>query len=138
MRFLLALCLSMLSLAVRAEFAVVVPQGSPIQTLSEQEVASIFLGKTNRFPNGDRALPLELNDQQLRQLFYQKVSGKSLIQLKSYWATLVFTGKGKPPRMVRDVAEVEWSLPNVPGAITYVHTDEVTDSMKVVYLVDGY
>ena len=136
MHWLLALCLSCSPLVARADFAVVVPQGSPIQTLSEQEVASIFLGKTNRFPNGDRALPLELNDEQLRQRFYQKVSGKSLIQLKSYWATLVFTGKGKPPRVLRDVADMERNLPNLPGAISYVPEEDVTEAMKVVYLVD--
>jgi len=134
MRVLLMLLLLSTTLLARAEFAVVVDKNSSINTLSGEQVASIFLGKTNRFPNGDRAIPLELNNNVLREDFYKRLSGKSLIQLKSYWATLVFTGKGKPPKVIDNVEEAVERFPNLPGAITYISQDDITDTMKVVYL----
>lgn len=32
--------------------------------------------------------------------FYREIAGKTLPQINSYWTTLIFTGKGKPPRSI--------------------------------------
>ena len=133
MRPLILNLLLICSFAAHGELVVVVDQSSAIDSLTEEQVAGIFLGKTNRFPNGVKAMPVELDDPQLREQFYGKVSGKSLNQLKSYWATLVFTGKGKPPRVMNQVDDVVEKLPDLPGVITYLPAEEVTESMKVVF-----
>ena len=130
------LLLLLASTGARGEFAVVVADDSPIDSLEEMEVASIFLAKTNRFPNGDRAMPIELKDNPVRSDFYREVSGKTPSQLNSYWATLVFTGKGKPPRGYRDKQEFVQQLEHLPGAISYLPADQVQPGMKVVFRSD--
>ena len=133
MRILCLLFLAGVSLTCSAQFAVVVPEHSSIDMLSEEQVAGIFLGKTNRFPNGERAQPMELDDEMLRRLFYETMSGKSLTQLNSYWATLVFTGKGRPPKRLSGVEDMVRKLPAQPGAISYLPRKEVPEGMKVVF-----
>lgn len=108
-------------------------KNSSIEALDEQYIANIFLARTNRFPNGEKALPLELKDNVLRDLFYQKIAGKSPKQLYSYWTTLVFTGKGKPPKNFQNHAALQSKLLSSPGSITYKPIEHVTDDMKVVY-----
>ena len=133
MRALIISCLAFMPLVCNAQFAVVVHPDSGIEKLSGEQVASIFLGKTNRFPNGALAQPMEVNNVELREHFYESISGKSLSQLRSYWATLVFTGKGRPPQVLGDVDQIVQQFPGERGLITYVPQDQITASMKVVY-----
>lgn len=133
MRILIICCLLWVPVVCNAQFAVVVHPDLKIERLSEEEVASIFLGKTNRFPNGVLAHPKEVNNAELREHFYAKISGKSLGQLRSYWATLVFTGKGRPPQILERVDDIVQQFPGEQGLITYVPQDQVTAAMKVVY-----
>ena len=130
---LLPLLLLVCASLCNAEFAVVVDRDSSIEALEASEVRRIFLGKTNHFPNGDRAKPVEVNNSELRRQFYRQISGKTLSQLNAYWATLLFTGKGRPPQVVEDVEALVEQLPRQPGTITYVPSGEVSTTMKIVY-----
>jgi len=134
MRLLLGLIGLLLCAGVNAGgLVVVVDKSSPVTRLDQREVASIFLAKTNRIELGGRVVPLELNDTPFRQLFYRQISGKSLAQINSYWTTLIFTGKGRPPKKVGALTELIELLASDPHAITYLPADQITDSMKVVH-----
>lgn len=137
MKLFIALLLLIISQAVSAEervkTVVVVAKNSQIENLTNQHIANIFLARTKRFPNGVKALPIELKNSKVRDVFYQNISGKSPKQLYAYWATLVFTGKGKPPRSYANSAELQTKLLDNLGSITYLPVDQVTDQMKIVY-----
>ena len=134
LRFFLLYCLA---LAVRAEMAIVVTRDSAIENLDFNQVANIFLARTKRFPGGEWATPIELINAEYRELFYRQISGKSARQLNAYWATLVFTGKGKPPQGCSTADELAARLATQPGAITYLPQSMVTDEMKVVHAFRG-
>jgi hypothetical protein len=133
MKRILFILLLIMSAFAQAETAVVVSKDSPISTLESQYIANIFLAKTNRYPNGEKARPVELQDESLRKLFYQHISGKSSKQLHAYWTTLVFTGKGKPPKGIRNNADLQKILLEHPGTISYIPLERVTEKMKVIY-----
>ncbi|WP_340678415.1 hypothetical protein [Paraglaciecola sp.] len=135
MRSFLMLILLLSSFVARGEgeIVVVVAKNSVINTLDEQYVANIFLARTKQYPNGEKAIPIEIKRSDIRTGFYQTISGKTPTQLNAYWTTLVFTGKGKPPLGLTDPKEVEQRLISRPGTITYLSADDVTDNMKVVY-----
>ncbi|MDH5730466.1 MAG: phosphate ABC transporter substrate-binding protein, partial [Gammaproteobacteria bacterium] len=97
-----------------AEVAVIVNANNPINKLSKTEVKRLFLGKLKRFPGGAKAQPLDLRvGTKERSTFYSKVVRKSDAQLKSYWSTMIFSGRGVPPKEFNDVAEaVEWVAKN--------------------------
>jgi len=68
----------------------------------------------------------------VRDDFYTKVANKSGAQVKAYWAKLVFTGKGQPPKDAGDSAGVKSAVAANPAAVGYVDKSVVDGSVKVV------
>lgn len=133
MRALLLLFTLLFSPLIVAETLVVVSEDSPIESLDEQQVANIFLAKTNRMPDGHLITPMELSNQKHKASFYQTISGKNPAQINAYWTTLIFTGKGKPPREYEDTKALLDELSNNPHAITYLPSEKLGERMRVVY-----
>lgn len=128
---LIAICFAMSQ--VQAEVVVVVAADSPVTSLSRGLVAKIFLGKSRRFPDGSRAVPLNQSEGSLeRDIFYQLVSGKSPSQVKAHWSKLIFTGRGQPPKEAADSDAVKHLLANNGVNIGYIDRGTVDNSVKVV------
>ena len=66
---------------------------------------------------------------------YKLISNKTISQLKSYWTTLIFTGKGKPPKSFSNINYLVNYMKLHAGSIAYVNTSEVTSEMKVIYSI---
>lgn len=121
--------------SARSDIVVVVSAASPISSLSKNQVEKIFLGKSRRFPNGSRAVPLNQSEGNLeRDAFYQMVSGKSPAQIKAHWAKLIFTGRGQPPKEDVSNDDVKQLLTNSGVNISYIDRTAVDDSVKIVAL----
>lgn len=133
MKSLLFLILLLISSVLKAEIAIVVGKDSQLHSLQSEDVVNIFMSRTNQLPIGGKALPIELQDTAIRSRFYQQISSKSARQLNAYWATLVFTGKGKPPKGYDTLQGLSEKLRDHPGAIAYLPLNQVTNDMKVVY-----
>lgn len=128
---ILSLLLCHVSL-LQADIAIVVPADSPIDSLSKHQVSNLFLSKTNRLANGKKAILIEIRDYRLRDTFYRLISNKTPTQLKSYWTTLIFTGKGKPPRSFSSRQEMIDYMKRHATTISYLDSGEITPEMKVV------
>jgi len=116
-----------------AETVVIVAAGSPVTALTADQAADLFLGRANAFPSGGAATPVDQTDgSAVRDDFYNKVANKSGAQVKAYWAKLVFTGKGQPPKEVGDSAAVKGAVAGNPAAVGYVDKSVVDASVKVV------
>jgi ABC-type phosphate transport system substrate-binding protein len=127
----LAACVAMA--ACEADVVTVVSARSPITALSKAQVADIFLGKSNRFPDGAQATPIDQPESSsLREEFYDKVTGKSLAQLKAYWSKIIFTGRGRPPKTASGSAEVKKLLAENVLAIGYIEDTQVDPSVRVL------
>ncbi len=131
--FVIVLTFSLGSGAARADVVAVVSSRSPITSLSKQQVADIFLGKTARFPDGTPAVPIDQAEGTgPRDEFYLQFTGKSAAQVKAHWSKIIFTGRGQPPKVVMDSAEIVKLLASTPNGIGYVEERMVDDSLKVV------
>lgn len=118
-----------------ADVVIIANKHAP-DTLSKEQVAEIFMGKSYSLPGGTPAAPLDLPaSHPLREEFYTKVTGKSASQAKSYWAKMAFTGKGIPPREAEGSAEVKKAVAASPGGIGYIDRAAVDNSVKVVLTV---
>ena len=118
---------------VHSEVVVVVAAETPISKLSKSQVAKIFLGKSRRFPDGSRALPINQNEGNAdRDNFYRRVSGKSPSQVKAHWSKLIFTGRGQPPKEAADSDAVKYQLIHNGVNIGYIDRAAVDDSVKIV------
>lgn len=120
-----------------AQVAVIVNPKSGIDTMSGEQVAAIFLGKTATLPGGAAA---KMADQPeggpVYEAFYSKVAGKTGAQVKAAWSRLTFSGKATPPTAMANSAEVKKFVASQPDAIGYIEKSAVDASVKVVLTAD--
>ncbi len=129
--FVLASSLVLPSLAL-AEVEVIV-HPSNAAALDKDAIKRIFLGKTRAFPGGSEAVPISLNESSAEnQDFTKSVLSKTPKQLKAYWAKMVFTGKGTPPRQMDSSAQVLELIAANPNLIGFVPAGSATGSVKVI------
>jgi len=128
--FIAALAASSFSLPALAEVAVVVGAKSPEASLSKDQVAQLFLGKSTALTPIDQA-----DSAAVRTEFYKKVADKDPAQAKALWSKLVFTGKATMPKEVADNAAVKAAVAANPKAIGYIDKSAVDATVKVVYSV---
>ena len=132
---LILVCVVALFAASVAEagVAIVVSAKSPITRLSNDQIADIFLGRSNRFPNGAQAIPIDQPEtSSIRASFYSTIAGKSPAQIKAYWSRIIFTGRGQPPKVVANSADVKRLLASNPFTIGYIDARQVDPSVRVV------
>jgi ABC-type phosphate transport system substrate-binding protein len=116
-----------------SDVVAVVSSKSRVTSLNSDQVADIFLGKTSHFPDGTQATPIDQSeDSPARERFYAQFTGKSPAQVRAYWAKIIFTGRGQPPRQVGNSAEAKKLVAQNPNAIAYIDSAMVDDSVRVV------
>lgn len=121
----------------QAQVAVIVNAKSATASMTADQVASIFLGKTTTLPSGATAVPADQSESSaIRDQFYTKVTGKQAAQVKAAWSRLVFSGKGTPPKELASSAEVKKFVAANPDAIGYIEKSAVDGSVKAVLTVD--
>ena len=111
-----------------AEVVVVVNPKAADSTMSKEQVAQFFLGKSTAMTPIDQA-----DSSPIRAEFYKKVADKDASQAKALWSKLVFTGKATMPKEVADSAAVKAAVAANPKAIGYIDKGAVDGSVKVVY-----
>lgn len=118
-----------------ADVVVVVSPQNPLSSMSRRQVEDIFLGKSQRFPDGRPAVPFDqVAGSGAQAEFYQFVSGKRASEIKAYWAKMIFTGRGQPPAAVGNDAQMKQALAAQPNAVGYLDRQAVDASVKVLSL----
>jgi len=134
---LLAVALLSLGAAAQAQVAVIVNPKSPTASMTADQVASIFLGKSNTLPSGAAAAAVDQPESAaVREQFYTKVTGKQAAQVKAAWSRLVFSGKATPPKELASSAEVKKFVAGNADAIGYIEKAALDGTVKAVLSVD--
>lgn len=129
----LLLPLVLFAASAYADVVVIVSAGNAITRMTPEQVTRIFLGKTNTFPNGNRAVPIDQAEgNATRDEFYSKVANKNSSQLTAYWARIIFTGDGRPPKLLGGNIAVRNAVADNPNAIGYVDKSAVDSSVRVI------
>ena len=116
------------SVANAADVVVIVSAKNSASTMTADDIANIYLGKSTALKPVDNATAV-------RGQFYSAVAGKDEAQVKAIWSKLVFTGKATPPKELTSSAEVVKAVAADPNAIGYVEKGAVDASVKVIYEV---
>lgn len=132
---MLVFFIALLSMLHAQKIAVVVSNNNATSELSKIQVKRIFLFKTNKL-NTIHIKVYEIKSTSYKKEFYKNVLGKSVKQLRAYWARLIFTGKAKPPKQLRDIEALIQKMREDTQVISYVPFSEVTASMKVLYITE--
>lgn len=129
------------AVAENTSLVVIVNSHNEIDSISADQVSDIFLGKSQRLPNGTKVIPLDQEgDGAARLEFYDKVVQKPVSQLNSYWSRLIFTGRGQPPFAVNGDTEVLEFISSNPNMIGYVELSSIdstrnTNNIKVLLTI---
>ena len=119
--------------ALADDVVAVVSARSPVTSLSANQVADIFLGKSSRFPDGTPAVPIDLVEESpMRDRFYAQYTGKSPAQVKAHWSKIIFTGRGQPPRQAASTGEAKKLIAENPNAIGYIDPSQVDGTVRVL------
>ena len=132
----LIILLAFFSTSMRAEIVLVANSASSIDTLSYTEVSRVYTGLHIVMPNGARIEPYDHPvNSKLRKQFYTQLLNKSVAQMNSYWARLLFSGRAKPPKRLFDSSEIGDILKNNPNAIVYIDGVSAKEliNVKIVY-----
>lgn len=122
----------MVPIAAQAgDIVVVAGPESSIDDLAGEEVRKLFLGQSNTDPQGNPVTLYDLDDRAIRGQFYRAAASMSLVQLRAYWAKMVFTGHGRPPRQL-GVEELIERLKTEREALGYLPRD-MAEGLTIIY-----
>lgn len=127
----LCLCLCLLAASAKAELVVIMHPDSAPASLDRQAIVNIFMGRHFRLPGGGAVVPVD--NQCCREEFYRGLVDRTLPEINSYWARLVFSGRGSPPQQIANSAEVLDLVSQNPGVIGYVDRTVLDTRVAVVY-----
>ncbi|HWU77497.1 MAG TPA: phosphate ABC transporter substrate-binding protein [Rhodanobacter sp.] len=128
---ILIAALAVASAPVFAGTTVIVSAKSKTSSLSKDQVAALYLGRSTSLPDGGSAKLYDLVDSNpAREHFYQAVTGKSASQVKAVWSRLVFSGRALPPHEQPNDAAVVKAVAADPNAVGYVDSSAVDASVK--------
>ncbi len=126
----------LLSCHAHADIYVIGKSSLPISTIPIETVREIYLGSTTALGSSLYLEPLTQEDKnEITESFNTKIVKKSTMQMSAYWARIVFTGKGTPPKTLYDNEEVIAAVVTGNNTIGYVDTNELPADVKILLTV---
>jgi len=104
---------------------VIVNVKSELTELNRKQVMSLFLGRARSFPNGKstKAFDYQIGSQ-LRENFFEWLTGKSISDIDAYWARLRYSGRTSPPRVISDLDTILYIVSKNQNAIAYIRQQD--------------
>ena len=120
--------------AVEDSLAIVVNRSNPVDSLSFPELRKIFMGVQDHWSNGRRITVVMLEPGKVeRQAVLAQIYKMDEKDFNQYFLHSMFTGElHAAPKALGSSTEVLKFVFNIPGAIGYLKSSEVNDSVKVV------
>lgn len=123
----LTLALGVLLSAPAMASDIVVVMGASATPLTRDQVADVYLGRSNALK------PLDLPESnELRDAFYKKATDRDPAQVKAVWSRLIFTGQGQPPKELPDATAVKKAVAADSKLVGYIDKSDVDASVKIV------
>jgi len=133
--FLLLLALAIGAAEARDIVLVALNPETPAIALRREDIADIFLGRQRILSGGLSLVPIDTSDEALRESFYQGVAGMSSNRVRAYWARLVFSSQGRPPRELASDAAIQ-TLLHDPGTVIYTFDDRMPAQGKILLRIE--
>ncbi len=119
--------------AAAQDFKVVANPSVAASDIAAADLAKIFLKQTSKYPDGGAAVPVDQGKASpVRAAFSQKVLGKSVGAVDTYWQQQIFSGKDVPPAAKSSDDDVIAFVKATPGAIGYVAASAGAAGVKTI------
>lgn len=133
---LFLICLGPMPFAWGDGLLIIVNPQVPIETLSIQELANIYLLRKSSWSNRQPIVPVNRDaSSQEREHFSEQVFQRSTLELSDYWNRLRFEGKFPPVIQISDQGVVGF-VRSVPGAIGYIRDTTEHSGVKILARLD--
>ena len=110
-----------------------VPRSKPLPRYS---LIAIFGMRMTTWPDGTAIRVFVLrNDHPIHPRFCKEVLQVFPHQLQAAWDRLVFSGTGQAPEVVDSEEEMRERVSRTPGAIGYLHKDQIDNSVAILPLI---
>lgn len=126
------------------EVYIVVNANTDVDELNRSEIINIFMGRSNFIgQQSHSAMPLDIRGHhEAKEIFYKILIKRSLSEVQSYWARLIFSGDATPPKQIETYTEIRKTLRDNHGAIAYLpaseYQSELHNDLKVVYVIKDH
>lgn len=131
-QIIILLFLPFICMSTTAEISVIVNLENSSE-INKKDIKRMFLGKTKKYSNGSSVIAINLASGNATRVNFEKNAvGKSASKMKAYWAKLMFSGKGSPPKEVDNEAEAISLVAENPAVIGYIDSSKVTDKVRVI------
>ena len=114
------------------DILVVVNKSSRINAISLDELVELFLKYRESFKSGDKAIPINTTNAELREDFRRLVLKKSEAEEKKHWSNYTIRTGQSPPPTVGKTLKAVFRLRN---GISYVYRSELVGNVAKVVLV---
>ena len=115
----------LLAQTAQAELAVVVNVDNK-EALNIMQIRNLYLGKIHTFPSGAEVTVLAQPEHSPAfNEFLSKVLQRSAANLNAYWARMLFSSRGSPPRVISSPDKLLKLVQDNPNAIAYVLTSDI-------------
>ena len=102
-----------------------------VSQVTSEELKGVFLETRTSLGDG-HVVPVLLSGGAVHTAFVRQHIGKTPAALENYYRSLVFTGKGAMPKMLKSDAEVLAYVKKTRGAIGYVSDGASTEGVKTL------
>lgn len=116
-----------------AELLIIANTSVPAESLSQDDIKNIYLGKILKWGNNDMVTLVISDKSEVHKSFLQKYVKRNASQFENLWRQNLFSGKGKAPVKVGSIDELVDYVSKTKGAVGYIYSGEtLPDSVKVI------
>ena len=121
--------------ATAQSFKVIVNEANATETISQNELADIFLKKKTKWEDGTAIIPLDLSaNSATRKIFSRQVLKKGVGEIRTYWQQAAFSGSGTAPLERANDSDVVSFVKANPGAVGYVSVSTDVTGVKTLVI----
>ena len=121
-------------------YKIIVNRENPVEQMSREDLARIYLGKKTLWDSEIRIMPAMLREREkATQIFIKAVVRKRVAQYRAYWKRRLFSGGGAVPKTFLTSGGVVKFVSEHPGAVGVVAASvtEGEETVKVIEITQG-
>ena len=115
-----------------AEVVVIANNNVPADSMDRDAVAGIYLGKKTKW-NGHAICVGMLREGATHETFVKEIVRTTPQKLRKLWKKVVFSGRGRPPKIFKTEEELIQFVVSNGGAVGYANSSASCEGVKVVY-----
>lgn len=102
--------------------------------IDRETLKNVYLANLTNWENGDSIRVVMLKNGSVHEEFVRNVVGSTPQKFKNLWMQIVFTGAGRPPKIVKTEKEMLSYVAKTKGAIGYIRGGREVKDTKILTL----